>query len=100
MILSTTIYKLIHNLTNQHSNTRYNMILTTFHKNTTDDLLDFIIFWSKQYSFSNEDVYRNAISKKEFTLADIQNLYVWKNGMKLSELKQKSLLLMLYKKEY
>lgn len=67
------------------------MILTTFHKNNSNDLLDFIIFWSKQYSFANEDVYRNSISKKEFTHTDIQNLYVWKNGMKLSELKQKSL---------
>ena len=67
------------------------MNLTTFHKNTSNDLLDFINFWSKQYSFSNEAVYSNSISKKAFTITDIQNLYVWKNGMKLSELKQKSL---------
>lgn len=66
-------------------------MLTTFHKNTSNDLLDFIIFWSKQYSFANEAVYSNSISKKAFTITDIQNLYVWKNGMKLSELKQKSL---------
>lgn len=67
------------------------MIFATFHKNTSNDLLDFINFWSKQYSFSNEAVYSNSISKKAFTITDIQNLYVWKNGMKLSELKQKSL---------
>lgn len=67
------------------------MNLTIFHKNTSTDLLDFIIFWSKQYSFSNEAVYSDSIFQKAFTTTDIQNLYVWKNGMKLSELKQKSL---------
>lgn len=67
------------------------MILVTFHKKNSTDLLDFIIFWSKQYSFSNEAIYRNSIFTKSFTISDIQNLYVWKNGMKLSALKQKSL---------
>ena len=55
------------------------------------NLESFINSWSKQYSFSNEAIYSNSISKKAFTITDIQNLYVWKNGMKLSELKQKSL---------
>lgn len=54
-------------------------------------LVSFINSWSKQYSFSNEVSYSSSISKKAFTITDIQNLYVWKNGMKLSELKQKSL---------
>ena len=67
------------------------MILTTFQQNNDNDLLDFIIFWSKQYSFSNEAIYSKSIAKKEFTVTDIQNLYVWKNGMILSDLKQKSL---------
>ena len=59
--------------------------------NETNELHSFIESWSKLYSFSNELVYKNAISKKELTKTDIQNLYVWKNGMKLSVLKQKSL---------
>lgn len=54
-------------------------------------LVTFINSWSKQYSYSNEALYNNSISKKAFSINDIQNLYIWKNGMKLSELKQKSL---------
>jgi len=67
------------------------MNLVTFHKNYSTDIVAFIKFWSTQYLFSNETLYVNSISKTEFTVEDIQNLYVWKNGMKLSELKQKSL---------
>lgn len=67
------------------------MNLVTFHKNYSTDIVAFITFWSTQYLFSNETLYVNSISKTEFTVEDIQNLYVWKNGMKLSELKQKSL---------
>ena len=67
------------------------MNLSILNKQTNISLDLFIDSWSKQYSFSNEAVYSNSISKKVFTITDIQNLYVWKNGMKLSELKQKSL---------
>ncbi|GGA88047.1 hypothetical protein GCM10008015_30790 [Flavobacterium palustre] len=67
------------------------MNLVTFHKNYSTDIVAFINFWSTQYLFSNETLYSNSISKKEFTVEDIQNLYIWKNGMKLSDLKQKSL---------
>ncbi|MEM0574813.1 hypothetical protein [Aequorivita flava] len=61
--------------------------------NNTDivDLNDFINFWSKLYSFSNEAIYKASISKKPLTKNDIQNLYEWKNGMRLSVQKQKSL---------
>ncbi len=51
---------------------------------------NFILTWSKQYAYANETAYYSSISKKEFTTTDIQNLYVWKNGMRLSEPKQKS----------
>ena len=67
------------------------MNLLNFEINKSNDLDSFIERWSKLYSFKNELVYREAISKKEYTITDIQKLYVWKNGMKLSELKQKSL---------
>lgn len=67
------------------------MNLVIFHKNYSTDIVAFINFWSTQYLFSNETLYSNSISKKEFTVEDIQNLYIWKNGMKLSDLKQKSL---------
>lgn len=67
------------------------MNLATFQTKNSNSLLEFILFWSKRYSYANEIVYSNSISKKIFTHEDIQNLYVWKNGMKLSEKKQKSL---------
>ena len=51
----------------------------------------FINSWSKLYSFSNEAIYSKSIVKETLTKTDIQNLYKWKNGMKLSVLKQKSL---------
>ena len=65
------------------------MILNILEPKPTS-ITDFISFWSKQYAYSNETAYYNSISKNEFTNTDIQNLYVWKNGMKLSKSKQKS----------
>jgi hypothetical protein len=67
------------------------MYLPHFQINKYDDLKSFIDSWSKLYSYFNEEKYNNTISKKVFELDDIQNLFVWKNGMKLSVLKQKSL---------
>jgi hypothetical protein len=67
------------------------MHLFHFELNQSKDLDTFIEYWSKLYSYSNESVYKNAISQKEFEKNHIQDLFVWKNGMKLSDLKQKSL---------
>lgn len=67
------------------------MYLVSLVNNTSVNLDHFINSWSKLYSFSNEAVYKKAISKRELTKTDIQNLYEWKNGMKLSVLKQRSL---------
>lgn len=67
------------------------MNLVILNNNASSSLEDFINTWSKLYSFSNEAVYKKAISKRELTKTDIQNLYEWKNGMKLSVLKQRSL---------
>ncbi|GAL65856.1 hypothetical protein [Jejuia pallidilutea] len=55
-----------------------------------NDFKGFVDSWSKLYSFSNEAIYRASISKKTLTKNDIQNLYEWKNGMRLSKPKQKS----------
>ncbi len=66
------------------------MNLVQFNINKSNSFDDFIASWSKLYSYSNEDIYSNSISKKVLAVTDIQNLYVWKNGMKLSVLKQKS----------
>ena len=67
------------------------MNLLNFEINKSNNLNSFIETWSKLYSFSNEAIYKNTISKEQFSENDIQNLFVWKNGMKLSVLKQKSL---------
>mgnify|MGYP003667904816 CR=1 FL=1 len=67
------------------------MELIVLNNSKINDLIDFINSWSKLYSFSNEAIYSKSIVKETFTKTDIQNLYKWKNGMKLSVLKQKSL---------
>ena len=67
------------------------MQLFTLIKKNNNNLSDFINSWSKLYSYSNEAIYSKSIVKETFTKTDIQNLYKWKNGMKLSVLKQKSL---------
>lgn len=67
------------------------MNLITLKNHKTTDLAGFIESWSKFYTYANEAVYSTAIVKETFTSTDIQNLYQWKNGMKLSVLKQQSL---------
>jgi len=51
----------------------------------------FIDFWSRLYSYPLENLYNETIIKKQFEIDDIQHLYIWKNGMKLSNKKQQSL---------
>jgi len=65
-------------------------LVNLVYKETTN-LNSFISTWSKLYSYSNEAIYNKSIVKATLTNTDIQNLYMWKNGMKLSVLKQKSL---------
>ena len=56
-----------------------------------NNLSSFIESWSKLYSYANGALYKKAINKKQFTQIDLQNLYEWKNGMRLSIQKQKAL---------
>ena len=67
------------------------MNLLQFEITNSKDLNSFVEFWSKLYSYSNELLYSNVIAKNVFEEDDIQHLFIWKNGMKLSDLKQKSL---------
>ena len=46
----------------------------------------FVEFWSSQYDDPNEHLYDDNI-EKEKTVETIENLYIWKNGLKLSETK-------------
>ena len=58
----------------------------------TESLNDFITFWSKQYHYPKLDkLYPKSIDKEEFEEDDIFELYKWKNGMKLSDAKKKSI---------
>lgn len=67
------------------------MNLVLLSANITEELDDFLNHWSKLYSYANEDLYYRSIYKEVFTKADIQNLYVWKNGMNLSRPKQRTM---------
>ena len=67
------------------------MNLTLLKKTDCNDLEMFINFWSKLYAYPLSDIYDKIIHKTEFNDDDIQNLFIWKNGMILSKLKQNSL---------
>lgn len=67
------------------------MQLLHFEITKSYDINLFIDFWSRLYTFRNESIYNKTIIKVEFEIQDIQNLFEWKNGMRLSDLKQKSL---------
>jgi len=51
--------------------------------------MEFVEFWSKQYSYSNEHIYDDNIGK-ELTEERILKLFHWKNGTPLSKLKLQS----------
>jgi hypothetical protein len=55
------------------------------------DLTLFIEFWSKLYSYPLENLYNETIIKEQYEIDDMQRLFIWKNGMKLSSKKQQSL---------
>ena len=55
------------------------------------DITSFIEFWSKLYFYPLENSYNETIIKTSYEIDDIQRLFIWKNGMKLSKKKQKSL---------
>ncbi|MDQ2178820.1 hypothetical protein [Marinifilum sp. D714] len=54
------------------------------------DLNEFINYWSELYSYPLESLYNERIYKKKFDAEDLLQLFIWKNGMKLSAGKQKS----------
>jgi len=54
------------------------------------NLQEFISFWSRLYAYDNAALY-DKIHYKVLSEKDIKDLYQWKNGMKLSQAKEKSL---------
>ncbi len=67
------------------------ILLPIFQRKDQNDFEMFIKFWQKLYFYPLSDLYNNTINKKEFEIEDIQQLFIWKNGMKLSKIKQSSL---------
>jgi len=59
-------------------------------KTQSGSLQEFISFWSRLYAYDNAVLY-NKIHHKVLSEKDIKDLYQWKNGMKLSQAKEKSL---------
>lgn len=56
----------------------------------TASLEEFISFWSELYVYDNAELYER-IHNKTLSEDDLKDLYIWKNGMKLSQAKEKSL---------
>ena len=67
------------------------MEILVFEIKKQTNINSFIDFWSRLYSYPLENIYNKTIIKKQFEIDDIQRLYIWKNGMKLSNKKQQSL---------
>ena len=67
------------------------MKLPILEQKNINDFPKFIDFWAQMYKFKDDVPYDECINKKAFTEDDIQKLYEWKNGSKLSGAKQKSL---------
>ncbi len=65
--------------------------LLILHQAQETNLQKFIDFWSRLYRYPLEDLYNNTITKSQFKQDDIQNLFIWKNGMDLSAKKQQSM---------
>ena len=66
-------------------------------KTQSGSLQEFISFWSKLYAYDNAALY-DKIHYKVLSEKDIKDLYQWKNGMKLSQAKEKSLNIKILKK--
>jgi hypothetical protein len=58
--------------------------------NSVKTLKEFILFWSSLYYYPLEAKYNNRIHNQQYSEDDINELFWWKNGMKLSSRKQKS----------
>ena len=50
----------------------------------TNDYNSFVDFWSSLYNYKNESLYTEIIHYRKFTEKDIEQLFVWKNGMQIN----------------
>ena len=66
------------------------LILPILTNRQSGSLQEFISFWSKLYVYDNAVLYER-IHNTTLSEDDLKDLYKWKNGMKLSKAKEKSL---------
>ncbi len=64
--------------------------LPTLTNNQSSSLQEFISFWSKLYVYDTPVLYER-VHNNPLSVKDLKDLYKWKNGMKLSQAKEKSL---------
>ena len=57
----------------------------------TANIDEFISFWSRFYNYPIEELYTPRINKKQYSKDDLVQLFVWKNGSRLSQKKHKAL---------
>ena len=57
----------------------------------TKGVREFIDYWKKLYLYKSPINYEEIIEKESFLASDIKAIFEWKNGMKLSKQKQKTL---------
>lgn len=69
------------------------MKLPILNTSNSNDIEQFIEFWSKLYHYPKDHLYRESIFKNAFETDDLKKLFEWKNGMPLegSGIKEKSL---------
>jgi len=65
-------------------------LFVTLNRNSFSSLDEFVRTWSKAYSYSNMELYSDIISKNELQMEDLEKLFQWKNGMRLSDKKTNS----------
>jgi hypothetical protein len=70
---------------------RANVLITNIDLKSKTDIQKFVKKWKKFYRYPRENLYKNNIQKSKFDEGDLINLYIWKNGGNLSELKRTSL---------
>jgi hypothetical protein len=73
------------------SNIEMKYSFVTLKRNDLADLNTFIDNWSKSFMYLNMASYTDLIYREEFSVENIEELFTWKNGMKLSGKKDTAL---------
>jgi hypothetical protein len=66
-------------------------LLVALTPNYNPSVDEFIEYWKSQYNYPRMELYNNNIILQQLDLPNLRELYEWKNGMKLSSAKSRSL---------